>query len=105
MPSEMAALEQDDSDGIYKELPLHDDNNDTSTTTHPHPPPQPMEESHTRSFVKGLTWRILATSTTTLIAWIITGQVDAALEIGLLEFVAKLVLYYLHERLWTQIRI
>jgi uncharacterized membrane protein len=60
-------------------------------------------ESHTRSLVKGLTWRIVATSTTTLIAWLITGQVDTALQIGLFEFVAKLFIYYSHERLWTRI--
>ncbi|KAL7563202.1 hypothetical protein ACA910_014476 [Epithemia clementina (nom. ined.)] len=62
-------------------------------------------ESHTRSLVKGLTWRILATTTTTVIAWIVTGQVDSALRIGLFEFFAKLLIYYLHERIWTRIHI
>ena len=30
---------------------------------------------------------------------------EAALQIGLLEFLAKLLLYYLHERVWTRIRL
>jgi uncharacterized membrane protein len=59
-------------------------------------------ESHTRSIVKGLTWRVVATSTTTLIAWMITGEVDMALKIGFFEFFAKLFIYYAHERIWIQ---
>ena len=65
----------------------------------------PAAESHTRSLLKGLTWRILATTTTTVIAYLITGKIDSALRIGLFEFFAKLGIYYAHERLWTQIRI
>lgn len=62
-------------------------------------------ESHVRSIVKGITWRVLATSTTTIIAWLVTGQLDAAFQIGLFEFVAKLFIYYVHERIWTRIKI
>lgn len=65
----------------------------------------PAEDSHTRSIVKGLTWRFTATATTTVIALLITGEVEAALQIGLFEFLAKLFLYYLHERVWTRIRL
>ncbi|EEC43167.1 predicted protein [Phaeodactylum tricornutum CCAP 1055/1] len=61
------------------------------------------EESHMRSIVKGLTWRIVATTTTTIIAWLVTGKVEAALQIGFFEFFAKLLIYYLHERLWIRI--
>lgn len=51
-------------------------------------------ESHTRSLLKGLTWRVLATCTTTIIAYIITGHIDSALRIGALEFLCKLFIYY-----------
>jgi hypothetical protein len=51
-------------------------------------------ESHTRSLLKGLTWRVLATSTTTIIAYFITGHIDSALRIGALEFLCKLLIYY-----------
>ena len=58
------------------------------------------KESHTRSILKGLTWRIVATSTIIAIAYFTTGDVDLALKIGGIEFFIKLILYYLHERAW-----
>ena len=61
---------------------------------------EPTKESHTRSILKALSWRIVATATTTLIAWIMTGQVATALSIGGIEFFAKVPVYYFHERAW-----
>ena len=58
------------------------------------------KESHTRSILKGISWRIIATLTTISIAFLITGKLDFALEIGGIEVVAKIALYYFHERLW-----
>lgn len=58
------------------------------------------KESHLRSILKGLTWRVIATSTIIAIAWFKTGDVTLALEIGAIEFFIKLMLYYLHERAW-----
>jgi uncharacterized membrane protein len=65
-------------------------------------PPPP--ESHTRSLVKGLTWRCLATLTTVTIAWMVTGETGTAMQIGFFEFFAKLAIYYAHERVWTRIK-
>jgi uncharacterized membrane protein len=59
-----------------------------------------QKESHLRSILKGFTWRILATTTTITIAYIITGEVGDALTIGGIEFVGKIFIYYLHERAW-----
>ena len=64
-----------------------------------------MRESRLRSVFKGLTWRFLATGTTILIALLITGDIKPALQIGAVEFVAKFVVYYLHERAWAQVPI
>lgn len=58
------------------------------------------KESHLRSILKGLTWRFIATGTIIAIAYFKTGDVTLALEIGAIEFVFKLLLYYLHERAW-----
>jgi len=58
------------------------------------------KESHLRSILKGLSWRVLATLTTITIVYLVTGKFYAALEIGGFEVVAKIVLYYLHERIW-----
>lgn len=63
------------------------------------------EESHTRSLLKGVTWRVLATTTTVVIAWFVTGEVAQAFQIGFVEFFAKLAIYYMHERVWAKIRI
>ena len=57
-------------------------------------------ESHIRSLLKALSWRIVATTTTGIIAYFITGNVMAAIAIGGIEFVAKFFIYYAHERAW-----
>jgi len=58
------------------------------------------KESHLRSVLKGVTWRIIATSMTITIAYFITGEVGDALKIGAFGFIAKIFVYYLHERAW-----
>lgn len=62
--------------------------------------PDIFKDSRTRSVMKGLTWRVLATATTIIIAWAITGDTRIAFEIGAVEVVTKIVVYYLHERAW-----
>ncbi len=59
-----------------------------------------QKESHLRSILKGFTWRIIATTTTIAIAYVITGEIGDALTIGAIEFVGKIFIYYLHERAW-----
>jgi uncharacterized membrane protein len=63
------------------------------------------EETHTRSLVKGFTWRIIATMTTVSIAWMVTGEVATAFQIGFVEFFAKIGIYYGHERIWAKVRL
>ena len=62
-----------------------------------------LKESHLRSLLKAMSWRILATLTTIMIAYFITGEIDIAIMIGGIEFVLKFVIYYLHERAWQAI--
>lgn len=62
-------------------------------------------ESKTRSLLKAFSWRILATLTTILIAYTITGQTDTAFTIGGIEFFLKFIIYYVHERTWQLIPI
>ena len=62
--------------------------------------PEVFKDSRTRSLLKGLTWRVVATTTTILIVWALTGDTQIALQIGAIEVVAKVVVYYLHERAW-----
>jgi len=56
--------------------------------------------SRKRHLAKTLTWRVLATTDTFLIAWLITGQIDWAAGIASIEVATKMLLYYWHERAW-----
>jgi uncharacterized membrane protein len=56
--------------------------------------------SRKRHAIKALTWRAVATSTTVVIAWWVTDDWRVGIEVGTVEFFAKMVLYYLHERFW-----
>ncbi|HJM78783.1 MAG TPA: DUF2061 domain-containing protein [Candidatus Pelagibacter bacterium] len=53
-----------------------------------------------RHLAKTLTWRILATSDTFIIAWLITGEINWAGAIAGVEVFTKIILYYVHERAW-----
>ena len=62
-----------------------------------------LYKSKTKSFLKTLSWRLIATLTTILVAYFIIGDVSAALAIGGVEFFIKMVVYYLHERAWSKV--
>lgn len=62
------------------------------------------KETNIRSIVKGITWRVVATSTTMLIVYIFFGNLKLAIATGLLETVAKIALYWGHEKAWQKIR-
>ena len=59
-----------------------------------------MKDSHLRSVIKGITWRMIGTADTILLSYIFTGNIGTALKIGFIELFTKIVLYYLHERIW-----
>ena len=58
------------------------------------------KESHVRSIIKGISWRIIGTLDTMLLSFFITGHVHQALKIGFTEVFSKIFLYWLHERIW-----
>jgi uncharacterized membrane protein len=37
-----------------------------------------------------------------VIAYLVTGKIDDALKIGAVEVVAKMAIYYFHERAWAR---
>ncbi len=53
-----------------------------------------------RHFAKAITWRIVASLTTFVIGWIVTGSLDFGMAIGAADVVIKIALYYFHELLW-----
>lgn len=60
-------------------------------------------EKPVRSVLKSVSWRIIGTLDTILISWIVTGTLRLAFSIGLIELVTKMLLYFLHERIWNKI--
>jgi uncharacterized membrane protein len=53
-----------------------------------------------RHLAKTVTWRIIGTIDTMLLAWLISGNPMIGLKVGGVEVVTKMILYYLHERVW-----
>ena len=58
-------------------------------------------ESHLRSFLKGVSYRVIETFVTFGISYFVTGDITAALQIGVVEFFVQIVVYYIHERFCT----
>ena len=56
-----------------------------------------------RHQAKAITWRIIASLTTFLIGWSLTGDMHAGLAIGSVDFIIKFILYYAHERAWLRV--
>jgi uncharacterized membrane protein len=60
-------------------------------------------ETRRRSLAKSLSWRVLAGIITTLVVLTMTGRLQFAAEIGLLDTLVKLFVYFAHERAWNKI--
>lgn len=61
-------------------------------------------EQKRRSVIKTISWRIWATITTVALVFLFVGEFKIAAAIGGVEVVAKMILYFLHERWWNKIR-
>jgi uncharacterized membrane protein len=59
-----------------------------------------LPESRRRHLLKSITWRITGTIDTMLLAWLISGNAMTGLKIGFAEVITKMLLYYIHERIW-----
>jgi len=64
-----------------------------------------LGRSRKRHIAKTITWRIVGTVDTILLSWFITGSPMTGVTIGAAEVVTKMVLYYLHERVWFKINL
>jgi uncharacterized membrane protein len=56
--------------------------------------------SYRRHLAKTVSWRILGTLDTMILSAIITGSWQVGLTIGGVEVFTKMILYFLHERVW-----
>lgn len=62
-----------------------------------------FKETKSRSILKTVSWRFLATLTTIVVVLIFTDEPKLAFAVGGVGVVAKLILYFFHERLWNRI--
>lgn len=62
------------------------------------------KETNKRSILKGVSWRLVATTTTVIIVYVFFGRLDLAIAAGMIETVLKVGLYWWHERLWHKVR-
>lgn len=57
-------------------------------------------DSHIRSFAKAVSWRLVGSADTFILSLLVTGSAKYAVSIATAEALTKIVLYYLHERVW-----
>lgn len=62
------------------------------------------KEKNIRSIAKGVSWRLIATSTTVVIVYVFFGRLDLAILAGIIETFLKVALYWGHERIWHKVR-
>lgn len=62
-----------------------------------------MQENRNRSIVKSISWRVIATASTTVTAFLFTGEFAVSIGVGLLSALFNTLLYYAHERAWNKI--
>lgn len=62
-----------------------------------------MHETHARSILKGVTWRVIASGTTMTVVYIMTGNLALVASVGAVDILAKVFFYYLHERTWGKV--
>ena len=82
-------------------------------------PPNPPEIKPARSIAKAVSWRVVGTLDTLLLSFVIlsflgsffgleeasgTDKMKTALSIALTEVATKMLLYYIHERLWSRVQ-
>tara|TARA_A100001015_G_scaffold314994_1_gene425766 strand:+ start:754 stop:963 length:210 start_codon:yes stop_codon:yes gene_type:complete len=61
-------------------------------------------ESNKRSLLKAISWRLIASITTTVIAFYFGLPAKAIGLVFFADLIIKFVLYYFHERIWTRIK-
>ena len=57
-----------------------------------------------RTLWKTLTWRVVGSSSTFIISYLVTGQAFIATSIAIAQMIANTILYYIHEQVWNRIK-
>jgi len=62
-----------------------------------------MRAMHRRTLAKTISWRTTATLDTFAISYFVTGSAFWATSIAGIEVLTKIVIYYVHERVWERV--
>ena len=62
-----------------------------------------MADKPYRSLVKAVSYRLTGTTATMMISFLVTGRFMLAISIGAIELIAKIGIYYVHERIWDSL--
>lgn len=60
-------------------------------------------DSRGRSLAKAFSYRLLGSASTGAMVFFFTGDMRTSIGAGLLDSVVKIVLYFLHERVWNSV--
>ena len=61
-------------------------------------------DARMRSILKAVSYRLFAAIVTATIVFVFTRKIILSLGVGAVEAVAKIICYYMHERLWSFIK-
>ena len=64
-----------------------------------------MTDSHYRSLIKAVSYRVLGSLSTALIVYVMTGDWKRSAGAGVIDSVVKIGLYYFHERMWNYVEL
>lgn len=62
-----------------------------------------LNEPRSISLLKSISYRMFGTLTTFVGCYLFTGKFVLSAGVGVFDFFAKLVLFYLHERAWVHV--
>ncbi len=57
-----------------------------------------------RHLLKTVSWRIVGSIDTAILGWLLSGKLSLGLKIGGGELLTKMVLYFMHERVWHKVK-
>ena len=63
-----------------------------------------VQDSHIRTIIKAVSWRILAMIITGAVIYVYTGEIKKSGEISVVAGLILTFAYYLHERFWLWVR-
>lgn len=61
-------------------------------------------ETNKRSLAKAISYRVVGSIFTFLIAWALTGDAIISSAVGVADLIVKTLLFYAHERAWNLIK-